>query len=263
VPLLHVGPGAKLGQARYRDWLRLIRRTVLILLATIAVCASGLYLLSSTGGASGDRLFDALWNTAATISTLGALSPLNDGQKAFMIVAMLTLVGIGGYAITSLTGALSREDIQIYLGNRRMEKIIADLKDHVLLAGFGPVGRIIAAKLKDAKQTVVVIDRDSDVAETASHLGYLTVHGSISQDGVLEQVHTERAKALVVTIPDPDKMVAATLMARMLNPALLIYAVTESGNPWLTHAGASDVVFGDEVIAQEVMSRLAAKVSRP
>jgi voltage-gated potassium channel Kch len=179
-----------------------------------------------------------------------------------MIVAMLTLVGVGGYALTSLVGTLSREDIQVYLENRRMEKVIADLKGHVILAGFGPVGQIVAAKLKATGETVVVVDRDASVAGAASQLGYLTVQGSISRDGVLEQVSTHRAKALVVTIPDPDRKLATTLMARMLNPELLIYAVADSDAPWLAHAGASEIVFGDELIAKEVVNRLDAAMSK-
>lgn len=89
----------------------------------------------------------------------------------------------------------------------------------------------------------------------------VSVQGSISKDAVLEQVHTDHAKALVVTIPDPDRMLAVTLMARMLNPSLLIYAVTDSGNLWPIHAGASEVVFRDELIADDIIGRLKAAVS--
>ena len=121
---------------------------------------------------------------------------------------------------------------------------------------------MIAKQLQAASETVVVVDRDPDVADVASQLGYLTVAGSISKDGVLEQVNTDDAKALLVTIPDPDRMVAATLMARMLNPSLLIYTLTNSGNAWLSHAGASEVVFSDELLAKEIISRFETAMSK-
>ncbi len=141
MPLYRSGVSSKLGQSRYHQWLGSVRRTVLVFLATIVLCTLGLYLLHSPGGTPGTRLLDALWNAANTISTLGSLSTLNDAQRAFMIVAMLT-VGIGGYALTSLVGTLSREDIQVYLENKRMEKY----DDEVIVNEV--VGRLEAAAPK-------------------------------------------------------------------------------------------------------------------
>ena len=101
MPLYRGGAYSKLGQIRYHQWLRSVWRTVGLFVATIALCTLGLYLLHSPGATPESRLLDALWNAANTISTLGSLSKLNDAQRAFMIVAMLTLVGIAGYALTS------------------------------------------------------------------------------------------------------------------------------------------------------------------
>ena len=234
MPIYHVGTYSKLDHERYRSWLRSIRRIVLIFLATIAACTVGLLLLDSTEATMQQRLLHALWNAANTISTLGSLSQLNDAQRVFMIVAMLTLVGTGGYAVTSLAGALSSPDVQSYLENMRMEKILSKIEGHIILAGFGTFGQKIAEKLKAAGKTVVVIDRNPDAATAASTLGYLTVQGSISQDGVLDRVRTDTAEAFVVTIPDPDRLLAATLMARNLNPDMRIYVVTDMASPWLS-----------------------------
>lgn len=256
--LYQVGGQSQLGEARYRLWRRSMRHTAALFVATVVLCAAGLYLLDTPGHTREARLLDALWNAANTISTLGSLSTLNNPQRAFMIVAMLTLVGTAGYALTVMAGNLSNAEVRVYRENRRMQKIISGLSGHTILAGFGPVGRIVAEKLATAGKTVVVVDRDSDVASEASNLGYLTVQGSIGEDEVLQQVHTEHAHAMVVTIPDPDRVLACVLMARMLNAKLQIYGVSDSGKPWLLHAGATDVIFGDQVIAQEILKRLGA-----
>lgn len=247
---------ATTSELRYRESMRSFQRTGLVLLATVAICTLGLYLLDSEATATDARLLGALWNAANTISTLGSLSTLNEAQKAFMIVAMLSLVGIGGYALTSLIGILSQEYVQIHRENKRMEKIIAKLEGHMILVGFGDVGRSIAKKLKAAGETVLVVDRDADAAGMASHLGCLVVQGAVSQGGVLEQAATDRAKAIIVSINNRDRMLAATLMARHLNPDILIYVVADTGTQWLRRAGASDIVFADDVIADEVINRL-------
>jgi voltage-gated potassium channel len=136
------------------------------------------------------------------------------------------------------------------------KKDLKKLEGHVILAGFGATGRAIAEKLKAAGKTVVVVDRDPDVADKASQLGYDVVTGSISTDSVLDQVNTSDARALIVNVRDPDRMLSATLIARMLNPNLLIYTVTGAGNRWLAHAGASELIFADELVANEVITRL-------
>ena len=92
-------------------------------------------------------------------------------------------------------------------------------------------------------------------------LAYLTVLRAISHGEVLQQVNTDDARAMIVTTPVPDRMLAAILMARTLNPTLLILAITDSGK-WLTHAGASEVVFSDELIAKEVVNRLDVATSK-
>jgi FlaA1/EpsC-like NDP-sugar epimerase len=258
VPLYRGENYSKIGEIRYKRWLRSVWHTGALFLGTIALCTLGLYILHSPGVTSDTRLLDALWNAANTISTLGSLSNLNDAQRAFMIVAMLSLVGVAGYALTSLAGALSREDIEIYLENRRTAKIISKLKGHLILTGFGSTGRIIAEKLRAAGETVVVLDHDPDVSNLATNLGYITVQASISKDGVLEQVNIDDARALIVAVSDPDRMLAATLMARMLNPKLLICTAADSTNRWLIRAGASEVVFRDEVVSKEIATRLEA-----
>ncbi len=214
-----------------------MRGTAALFVATVASCASGLYQLDTPGKTREVRLLDALWNSANTISTLGSLSALNNPQRAFMIVAMLTLVGTAGYALTVMTGNLLNAEVRVYRENRRMQKSISGLSGHTI---------------------VVVVDRDPDVASAASNLGYFTVQGSIGEDEVLQQVHTEHAHAMVVTIPDPGRPLACVLMVRMRNAKLRIYGVSESGKPWLLHAGAPDVVFGDQLIVQEILNRLGA-----
>lgn len=247
---------ATISELRYRESMRSFQRTALVLLATVVICTVGLYLLDSKATTADARLLDALWNAANTVSTLGSLGTLNEAQKLFMIMAMLTLVGISGYALTSLIGILSQEYVQIHRENKRMEKVIAKLESHMILVGFGDVGRSVAKKLKAAGETVLVVDRDAAAAGMASHLGYLVVQGAVSQDGVLEQAGTDQAKAIIVSIDDPDRMLAATLMARHLNRDILIYVISDSGAQWLMHAGASDVVFADDVIANELINRL-------
>ena len=53
-----------------------------------------------------------------------------------------------------------------YVGRRRMDRRIADMKGHVIVCGWGRVGRAVAHDLRVSGRDVVVVDMDRDrVAE--------------------------------------------------------------------------------------------------
>jgi voltage-gated potassium channel len=140
-----------------------------------------------------------------------------------------------------------------------MEHKLDNLGNHVIVIGFGALGRLVAGRLHDAGERVVVIDRDDELAAQASNLGYLVVQGDAGvDDAALDRAGIERARALVVTTEDPDRKLSITLMAHSRNAALKI-AVTGANSPrgaLLNRAGASQVVIMDHLIADALVGRL-------
>ena len=81
-----------------------------------------------------------------------------------------------------------------------MEHSLDRLANHVIVIGFGGLGRLVAGRLREAGEHVVVVDRAVDQAAQASDLGYLVFQGDAGvDDAVLDHSGVERAKALVVT----------------------------------------------------------------
>jgi Trk K+ transport system NAD-binding subunit len=97
------------------------------------------------------------------------------------------------------------------------------------------------------------------LAAEASSLGYLVVQGDVGVDHeALDRARIAQAKALVVTTEESDRKLSITLMAHSCNPKLKI-AVTGANSPrgaLLHHAGASEVVVMDELIADALVDRL-------
>ena len=64
-----------------------------------------------------------------------------------------------------------------------------------------------------------------------------------------------QAKAVLITIKSGEKMgskLSIALMARALNPNSYILALSHSaaGRNWLSHAGASEVILIDQLVAE-------------
>jgi len=248
------------GRLRARAWRRGALRTTGLLLLTLLLCAVGLLLLDSTHDTLPHKAFRALWNAANLISTLGDFSDFNEHQQTFMVVVMFSVLVIAGYAVSSLTGLMSGEALMISRENRMVKKMLKDTSQHVVVMGFGPLGRLVAERVHRAGDTVVVIEREDDLAARASSLGYIVVLGDAgADDDVLTHAAIDRAKALVITIDDPDRKLAVTLQAHALNPRLKIAVTGQSSQrgSLLQRAGASEVVVADDLIARELVGRLA------
>jgi voltage-gated potassium channel len=264
LPLYTTVPPAE-GRRKLRKWRFAVLRAVGLLAFTLLGCMLGLFLLDTGTDPLGAKLFRALWNASNTISTLGDLDSLNHRQQVFMVGAMFTLVTVGGYAISTLTGVISGDDVQAFGEYRRVEKKLAELAGHYVVAGFGVIGRRVANRLRQDGRTVVVVEFDEAEAKRASDLGFLTVLMVAGRDEALEKVRLDTAAALLVTILNPDRKLALTLIARGMNPRLPIVVADDSDAEvsWLPHAGASRVILVDDLVAQALVDELAKIPATP
>ncbi len=122
-----------------------------------------------------------------------------------------------------------------------MERRIAAMHDHIVLCGWGRVGRAIARYVTGAGYEIVVVDMS---AERLADVPGNTVQGDATDDAVLRSAGIERAHVLVTALnADPDNLYV-TLTARSLCPDLFIVsrANTDSAVPKLQQAGANRVV---------------------
>lgn len=252
------------GHTQVREWRRRGRLVLGLLGALIAFTAIGLTLLDDPSKPLAQRLLQGLWNAVNLITTLGDFSSFDARQKVFMLVSMLSVAILGGYALSELTGLLSSPSVAAYRENRRMTQNLDTLSEHVIVLGFKGLGRRLANDLREASQGVVVIERDADAATAASGKGYLVVHGdAASGDEVLRAARIDTAAALLITSSDPNRCLALTLIAHTLSPRLRIIASAEDDR-WaemLRRAGASETVVANRLLSEAILGQLGASRS--
>ena len=250
----------RVGRLHLQEWRRRVLHIVGLLVVTLAMCAIGLIALDSSGQPLPAKTFRGLWNALNLVTTLGDLTGLDQREKVFMMATMIAFLMISGYAVSSLTGIFASDAVMAFRENKKMEHKLDNLANHVIVIGFGALGRLVASRLHNAREQVVVIERGDDLAAQASNLGYFVVQGDAGvDDAALEHAGVERARALVVTTADPDRKLSITLMAHSRNPKLKI-AVTganSSRGALLNRAGASQVIITDDLIADALVDRLS------
>jgi voltage-gated potassium channel Kch len=253
----------RLGVIRIREWRRRWHHTIGLLLLLLGSTAIGLVVLDESNTPFPNKMFTALWDGVNLVTTLGAFTEFSQPQKAFMLVAMIATLIIGGFAVSRLTGMLSGDDVLAYRENRFMERKLEQLANHVVVVGFQSLGALVATRLHEAGEAVLVLVGDQDQADRAADSGHMVVLGSPDAfDDVLKRARLDSAKAMVVTTPDSNNNLAITLLAHTLNASLAIAVPSE--NPLrkglFESAGASSVVIADDIIADALVSRLTTTV---
>lgn len=99
-----------------------------------------------------------------------------------------------------------------------------ELENHVIIGGFGRVGRLVAQTLAAENVPYVALDTDGDMIVAMRRQGYAAFYGDATRPALLEKVGGRRARAFVVTINHAraaERMVAA---AKEINAAAPVYA---------------------------------------
>jgi CPA2 family monovalent cation:H+ antiporter-2 len=115
---------------------------------------------------------------------------------------------------------------------------------HVVIAGYGRVGRTVAAFLAEQQVPWVAVDLDAAGVRDAAADGRPVVYGDASRPEILRTIGLDRAVALILTIDDPVAADRTLEAARAARPGLPVFARARDREAAarLAAAGASGVV---------------------
>lgn len=216
-----------------------MRRIRLAVLALVIVLVAGTvgYMILGFG------LLEALYQTVTTVTTVGfrEVHPLGTAGQVFTIVLILIGVGTALYTFGVLLEALLEGHLRQHIEGRRMTREISKMTDHVVICGWGRVGRASAEYLRTTGHAIVVVDRDPARLEG---IEYACVLGDVSDDRVLVAAGITQAHALIAALNTDADNVYVTLSSRALSPELVIIARArnEESKSKLVRAGADRVV---------------------
>ncbi|MEL7209905.1 MAG: potassium channel protein, partial [Actinomycetota bacterium] len=204
-------------------------------------------------------VLDALYQTVTTISTVGfrEVGEPTESFKRFTIVLVIGGVGAALYTLSMLFETLVEGRLTDRFGRRRMQRRIDETSGHVIVCGWGRVGRSIAGFITGAGQEVVIVDVDPERVDTLEHP---SVVGDATVDETLRQAGIDRASTLVAALHTDASNIFVTLSARALKPDLFIVARArvEGAEPKLLQAGANRVV-NPQLIGGARMGALATQ----
>lgn len=205
---------------------------------------------------------DALYMTIITISTVGykevGTHDFDTHEKLFTIFMIILSVGTIAYVGSTMIRFVTDGELKYYLKVRKVEKKISQLKNHVIVVGYGRNGEQAVAELRENGMECVVIEKRENVIEHVKETpNLLYIKGDATQEDVLDKVQIREAKALVVTLPDDADNVFVVLTVRNVNKniAIISRASEVRSVKKLELAGANNVIM-PELIGGQQMAKL-------
>ena len=231
-----------------------------ILLLLVVVSTVGIKLIE------GWSWLDSLWHTVITISTVGygEVRPLSTAGKIFTMQVIVVAFAVFAYGASTVASMIFEGELRKIFVNKRMEKMVAKLKNHTIVCGIGRTGLAAVKELYKEKVPFVVVEKSEEKIEEAreKYPNLIYIHGDATQDETLIKAGIKSASNLIVATADDADNLFITLSAKNLNPRIRIVtrANREENVIKLKRAGATEVILPN-VIGGLRMASLAVRPS--
>ena len=204
---------------------------------------------------------DCLWMVLITISTIGfgEVEPLSAAGR----VVTVLIIG-GGLVVVQLTLQrllrLSESGYFRRMSELRFRRLLRNMQDHVVLCGYGRIGKEIAAQLQFEGVQILIVELDPSRKASAEQKGWNALLADATQDETLLLAGIKQCRSVVVALPNDAANLYVVLSARGLNPScrLISRAESEEAANKLKLAGAS-VVVSPYVAAGRTMAATALR----
>jgi CPA2 family monovalent cation:H+ antiporter-2 len=209
-------------------------------------------------GAAFGQIGEFSFIMAALGVSLGVLA--EEGRSLILAAALVSIVlnPLLVWAAEQLIGFVSRYPALLDTLERHKapRMVVTDLfmatpANHVIVIGYGRVGRTIGEAFQRVGVPFVAIDQDRRVVEAMRTLGVAAVYGDAARPGILEHARPEFATLLVVATPDPYHARRVIELARARNPDIDIIVRThaDTEQEFFEQLGVGKALMGERELA--------------
>jgi CPA2 family monovalent cation:H+ antiporter-2 len=107
-----------------------------------------------------------------------------------------------------------------------------ELKDHVIICGYGRVGSWVGKALESLEISYVVVEYNRNLVDELKQKGIRVIYGDPSEQEVLEAADITDAKAIIVAIPDRAVQEMVVTLSQTLAPQVKIITRVHTDDDW-------------------------------
>ena len=165
-------------------------------------------------------------------------------------------------AMTPIMAALTRRHLNKIEGQaaaslQELSAGTADLRNHVVVIGFGQIGKAVTRHLVGLQLPVLALDYDPKRVRDSQARKLPIYFGNAARPDVLKAAHVGQAKLVIIAIDDLSMAERVTTLIRSLHPKLRVIAraADPSGVDKLRAAGSNAVVVDGLTTALDMAQR--------
>jgi voltage-gated potassium channel len=191
-------------------------------------------------------VIDLMYFTMITVATVGYGDIVPVTARARLIDAFFIVpIRIGIWFI--FVGTAYQFVIQRVIEEYRMKRLQKQLRDHVVVCGYGLSGSVAVRELLESgvdPNAIVVIDPQQPALEAATTLGVAGLFGDPSREDLLQQAQVRVAKAVIISVADDATAILLTLTVRSIAPdtKIVVRIQEQTFQRQLRQAGANVIV---------------------
>jgi CPA2 family monovalent cation:H+ antiporter-2 len=152
-----------------------------------------------------------------------------DAELAQLLMTVVTV----SMAVTPLLATLGRKiKGQLYirdvLRDNKIKREIGDISKHIVIIGFGKVGRIVTYLLKKRKINYIVLDNNHRIVRLEKANGYNIYYGDAMNLDILKYIGIDKAENVIVAMEDDFACIKITRFIHENFPRVPVITKTET-----------------------------------
>lgn len=189
--------------------------------------------------------FDSIWLLAESILTIGYgdIKPVTPQGKIFTLLIIPAAVGIVTYLLAQFASLIFDGKLSGKVKRSMMDKKINQLRDQIIICGYGRVGRQVVSQLQHENKPFVIIEENEEIIESLPD-SFLYVCGNAKEEQTLRNAGIENASYIILTLPDDADNLFITLTAKGIQSRIktISRAENEHSEKILYQAGVDKVI---------------------
>ena len=234
--------------------------TLLILLMFVVTTGGiAIYVLEETHNPNINTIFDALYWSLVTISTVGYgdISPVSDFGRVISMVIILFGIAMLSFATSVIVSAFSEK-----LNELKEERVVEEVNknsEFYIICGYGQMTKMFFRLAKKEMKNYIILDKDSDRVAEAIQGGYKAIKDDASRHDTLERFRTANSKVTILCMSHDDvENIYITLNAKSISRDIKVIARAGSVDMIKKYerAGADHILLPNEVASRMMMSAI-------
>lgn len=167
--------------------------------------------------------FESLYFVVVSLSTVGLGDVVPVTQEGRIVTVIIIVLGISiiSLSISSIGNRIIKNTLN---HDFRYEQAIKSFQGHVIVAGYGDIGRRIVQYLTGWRIKLVVIDENLEEVQAAREDGIAAIHGDVINPRELSKLNITNAEGIVLAINNPNVTLFAGQAAKVANPSIWVIA---------------------------------------